>query len=927
MLLKTKILKWSAGRPVVIIHKNTAEKNNIHIDDRVSIRRDGKSFIAVVDFATEILKEDEIIPSKEVFKNLHLGNRQKVKVELSEKPESVALIHKKMEHKILTKKEIKDIIGDVAKNALTETEIAYLISSIYNNKMSMRETADLTLAIVQTGQVLKFNGIVADKHCLPNNTPVLIRNSGEIKVKTIGETIDGLLEKNKEKVLTEGDAYFLEGNFNNLNVMTWDNNYKVYFTPVIGLYKVKSPKEIFKITLKGNREISLTSRHTIFLLKNGKIINIPSSEVRKGDFVLVPSGISEEQEIKEFNLVFENPSLKDRRINKNLVINNELMRFIGYFISEGFTNYQGIFLNFGSHEKELIEDAEYCIKKIFGIEPTKTIPHPTARRLCIYSKELSKSFNTIFSCGDNALNKKIPSFIFKLPIELKKEFIKALFKGDGYIRRGYEAIYVTSSKDLAIGLSYLLSSINASVSISFKEEDFRVFPQNKGIKTKVHKCYYIYTQAREILGGRQKDNVAFINLLPIKELGEIKKEKIGWEFRRVLKKQKYITKQKLFRINDNIVNEDIRKIINSDISVLEVKKTEKTKSNSEYVYDFKTNEGRFIAGFMPMCIHNSIGGIPGRTTPIVVSICACTGLKIPKTSSRAITTPAGTADAMETICKVDFDVPEMKKIVNKTNACLVWGGALGLAPADDKIIQIERVLNLDPESQLLASIMAKKISVGAKYVIIDIPYGKTAKVSLKQALRLKRKFEILGRHFNMKVKGVLSESLEPLGNGIGPALEIIDVIKVLRRDDKCYHLEKKSLELSAELLELTGKAKKGKGYELAKKILDSGEAFKKFKQIIQAQKGSLNRINKFKLSANIKAKKSGKIFSIDIKKINLIAKAAGCPTDKFSGLYLHKHLNNPVKKGEKTITIFSDSKERLNSAINQFNKTKPILIK
>lgn len=324
---------------------------------------------------------------------------------------------------------------------------------------------------------------------------------------------------------------------------------------------------------------------------------------------------------------------------------------------------------------------------------------------------------------------------------------------------------------------------------------------------------------------------------------------------------------------------------------------------------------------------HSIGGIPGRTTPIVVSICASAGLIIPKTSSRAITAPTGTADAMEVLCKVDFSMSEVRKLVKKVGACLVWGGSLNLAPADDKIIQVERILNLDPESQMLASIMSKKISVGAKYVIIDLPYGKTAKVGKKQALRLKRKFEKLGKHFKMKVKAILFKTKEPLGDGIGPALEIIDAIRVLTRKSSCNLLEKKSLILAAELLELTGKAKKGKGLELATKILDSGQAYQKFKQIVKAQKGSLRIKNKFKFKKEIKANRTGKINFIDIKKINFIAKKAGCPTNKFSGIYLHKHLGNEVRKGEGFMTIYSETKLELTSAVKTCYKIKPIIIK
>jgi len=182
---------------------------------------------------------------------------------------------------------------------------------------------------------------------------------------------------------------------------------------------------------------------------------------------------------------------------------------------------------------------------------------------------------------------------------------------------------------------------------------------------------------------------------------------------------------------------------------------------------------------------HSIGGIPGnRTTPIVVSICAAAGLTIPKTSSRAITSAAGTADVIETLAKVDFSIEEIKKIVKETNACLVWGGSLGLAPADDKIIQVERILGLDPEAQLIASILAKKISVGASHVLLDIPFGKEAKVSREKGADLAKKFHDLAKIFGIRLKAVLTNGEQPIGKGIGPVLEMRDVLAVLIRDKK-----------------------------------------------------------------------------------------------------------------------------------------------
>ena len=327
---------------------------------------------------------------------------------------------------------------------------------------------------------------------------------------------------------------------------------------------------------------------------------------------------------------------------------------------------------------------------------------------------------------------------------------------------------------------------------------------------------------------------------------------------------------------------------------------------------------------------HSVGGGGNRTTPIIVSICAASGLTMPKTSSRAITSAAGTADVIETIANVDFSVEEIKKIIKKTKACFVWGGSLGLAPVDDKIIKIENIVTIDSPSQLLVSILSKKISVGSKYILIDIPYGKSSKIpTRKKAEELKNKFLKLAKAFYLRLEVLLTDGREPIGNGIGPVLEMRDVIKVLKRDNPPKDLEEKSLMLSGKLLELTGKTKKGKGYALAKKILDSGEAFRKFTQIIKAQKGNIEKLKKIQkpdFSYDIKSKKSHKIKHLNIKLINGLARSAGCPEDKSAGVYIHKKKNDLIKKGEKILTVYSISKEKLKHAIKFYNKNKKHII-
>jgi len=326
---------------------------------------------------------------------------------------------------------------------------------------------------------------------------------------------------------------------------------------------------------------------------------------------------------------------------------------------------------------------------------------------------------------------------------------------------------------------------------------------------------------------------------------------------------------------------------------------------------------------------HSIGGVPGnRTTPIVVAICASAGLLMPKNSSRAITSAAGTADVIETIARVEFSVKELKKIIKKTNAFMIWGGAIGMVPADSKIIRIEKSLKIDSESQLIASIMSKKLAADSKYILIDIPYGKGAKVDRKKALILKRKFEYLGKYFKRNIKCILSDGSQPIGSGVGPALELEDIIKILNpKEQGPLDLEKKSLLLAGELFEMTGKAKKGHGIKMAEEILYSGKAFKKFKEIIKAQDGNLRKLKKAKFTHDIRAKKSGKIISIGNKKINSLAREAGCPLDKSAGIYLYVHVGDRIKKGTTIMTIHAETLPRLNHAIRYYKKINPIRIK
>lgn len=323
---------------------------------------------------------------------------------------------------------------------------------------------------------------------------------------------------------------------------------------------------------------------------------------------------------------------------------------------------------------------------------------------------------------------------------------------------------------------------------------------------------------------------------------------------------------------------------------------------------------------------HSVGGLPGnRTTPIVVAIVAAFGLKIPKTSSRAITSPSGTADTMEVLTSVDLNLSTIKKIVEKENGCIVWGGAVNLSPADDLLISIERTANLNSEVQMVASILSKKISAGVSHLVIDMPIGTTAKVgSLKRAEILKKSFENTAKAFNIDIRIIFTDGNQPIGRGIGPALEATDIVSVLRCDKNAPNdLRDRALLLASHVLELSSRVPAGEGLTIAKNILDSGEAWKKFQAICEAQ-GGMRDIPKASYSHTIETKKSGILINVDNHRIANVAKLSGAPRAKSAGVLLHTRLNAVVEKQQPLFTIYAETKSELNYSLDFIQKNSDI---
>ncbi len=303
-----------------------------------------------------------------------------------------------------------------------------------------------------------------------------------------------------------------------------------------------------------------------------------------------------------------------------------------------------------------------------------------------------------------------------------------------------------------------------------------------------------------------------------------------------------------------------------------------------------------------------IGGVPGnRTTLIVMPIVAAHGLLIPKTSSRAITSPAGTADTMEVLARVDLTPDQLHEIVHRERGCLAWGGTARLAPADDVLIAVERPLSLDSPGQMVASILAKKVAAGATHLLIDIPVGPTAKVRHHQdALRLRKLFEFVGDSLGLHLEVVLTDGSQPIGRGIGPVLESRDVLAVLDNDPLAPRdLRDKALLIAGQILEFDPEVRGGTGQERAREILASGRAAAKFRAIIAAQGANPDPPPLGSLRHEVPAPVDGIVTAIDNLQIARIARLAGAPMDQGAGVELHRKLGDPVRQGETLYAIYA----------------------
>ncbi len=316
---------------------------------------------------------------------------------------------------------------------------------------------------------------------------------------------------------------------------------------------------------------------------------------------------------------------------------------------------------------------------------------------------------------------------------------------------------------------------------------------------------------------------------------------------------------------------------------------------------------------------HSMGGVPGnRITPIIIPILAAHGLTIPKTSSRAITSAAGTSDVMEVLARVDLTPNAMKRVVEKSNACMAWNGRLTQSPVDNVMNAINRPLGLSSTLLDVSSIMSKKLAAGSSHVLIDLPVGPKAKTKTREeAAELQSLFESVGRGIGLETRVNISDGTRPVGRGVGPVLELLDVLAILKGEkDSPSDLRDKSIEYAAHLMEWVGAVSEGQGRQVAKNIISTGRALEKLMEIAELQGRNTDQtMQPGQFIENVLADRSGTIEEINIQSVSEIARSAGAPLDKTAGITLLAEVGQNVAAGETLIRIHSSSADGAKEAI------------
>lgn len=343
---------------------------------------------------------------------------------------------------------------------------------------------------------------------------------------------------------------------------------------------------------------------------------------------------------------------------------------------------------------------------------------------------------------------------------------------------------------------------------------------------------------------------------------------------------------------------------------------------------------------------HSTGGVGDKTTLIVAPIVASLGCVVAKMSGRGLGFTGGTVDKLSSIpgYRLDLNKREFLDVVRKTNVSVI-SQTDSLTPADKKIYALRDVTATVESIPLIASsVMSKKIATGSKSIVLDVKFGSGAFMKEKQSAEiLAEKMIKIGKSFGRNIAAVLTNMDMPLGLAVGNNLEVIEAVKLLK-GEKIPDLYDECVTLASVMLNLSKQIPLNKAKELVENSIQSGAAFKKFREWIVAQGGDISYIdntNKFDVSkyrVEVLSENTGYISKMNTEQIGFCASELGAGRKKYNdkvdlsaGIIIDKKTGDYVRQGDRLCTLYTNRSNNLSGVRDnyisalEFSVNKPIL--
>ncbi len=478
--------------------------------------------------------------------------------------------------------------------------------------------------------------------------PIIVRLNGEVKVTKIGELIDSLIEKKAKegKVRREGILEIADVSDEDLEVVAFDENYKFSFRKVSEVSR-HPVNEMFEVVVEGNRSVRVTGSHSVFTIVDEEVVPIRVDQLKEGDFVVlarklpnIESSIDSIDLSKivrnayvQFDYPFTNKDLRRRKsvplryviendikipsdatlrvgggraIPVNIPIDEKFARMLGYYLAEGHMDERKIVFSFGKHEKDYIDEVVSYFKGL-GLNP-KVYDKGSAVQIEINSKPIVELFKNL-GVGRRAKEKRVPSLVYSLPENLKVEFLRGFFNGDGnfYVNHNYSTFQLTAvscNRELINDIATLLLQLGVVAHYNVEripahtiEKTGQFLGESVAHMLKVTNPSAIakLKMMAKVLREKKKPPVEELIPAPIKYAKE-------WRYGKRIR----ISRNLALKIAEKYGDERLKRLAESDFMFLRIKAIRKVKPTNGYAYDLTVpNAENFVAG-MGFVLHNTI---------------------------------------------------------------------------------------------------------------------------------------------------------------------------------------------------------------------------------------------------------------------------------------------------------------------------------